>query len=174
MSTEDCSFSDDGLGQHGLFGPWHRGPRVQRGDMAPILLRLLREKPMHGYEIIRTLEEKSHGMWRPSAGSVYPTLQLLEEQEKITSQEVGGKKIYSLTTKGTANAEESQVRHPWEFRGKHAAHLVQMRGSIREFMMALRQASFKGSDEQAEKVGAILAEATKKLKEVATESNTTR
>ena len=65
------------------FKGW-RGSRARRGDMVPIILRALLEKPMHGYEIISELEEKSFGYWWPSAGSIYPNLQLLEEQGFVT------------------------------------------------------------------------------------------
>ena len=96
---------------------WHRAwgsPRAGRGDISTIILHLLTEKPMHGYEIIRTLEEKSRGMWRPSAGSIYPTLQYLEEQELVSSREEGGKKIYTLTDKGHSEAKNTENANPWE------------------------------------------------------------
>ena len=73
---------------------------------APTILRLLVEKPMHGYEIISTLEEKTHGLWRPSAGVVYPTLQLLEDQALVASQEQSGKRVYALTETGRAQARQ--------------------------------------------------------------------
>src|SRR6266852_3133281 len=68
-----------------------------RGDVKFALLELLRERPMHGYEMMKALEEKSGGFYRPSPGSVYPTLQMLEDGGLVTSNEVEGKKVYSIT-----------------------------------------------------------------------------
>lgn len=92
------------------FGGWHHGFgggfRAGRGMMEPAILGALEEKPMHGYEIISYLEDKSHGMWRPSPGSVYPTLQLLEEKDYVVSKEVEDKKVYQLTATGKTVAKE--------------------------------------------------------------------
>lgn len=84
------------------------GYRTRRGDMAPILLHLLLDQPMHGYEMINRLSEKTYGFWRPSAGSVYPNLQLLEEQELVTHENVDGKKVYHLTDKGKTTAKSTR------------------------------------------------------------------
>src|ERR1700745_1834563 len=104
MERDD--FENWGGSWHGhMFRGWY-GYQAKRGDMSPILLRVLAEKPMHGYEIIRELEKKSHGFWRPSPGSVYPTLQLLEEQDLVTSRDEGGKKVYTLTDAGSEEAKK--------------------------------------------------------------------
>jgi DNA-binding PadR family transcriptional regulator len=73
------------------------------------LLALLQERPMHGYEMIKALEEKSGGFYVPSAGSVYPTLQLLEDRGFVTVAEVEGKKVYSITDTGRALLTERQA-----------------------------------------------------------------
>src|SRR5579884_2173184 len=104
----------DGYGYKRVFGH-----RARRGDMTPIILKLLSKEPMHGYQIISRLEEKTHGMWKPSPGSVYPTLQLLEEQELIKSSSAGGKKVYSLTESGEKAAErvKQEFKAHWENEG---------------------------------------------------------
>jgi DNA-binding PadR family transcriptional regulator len=61
---------------------------------------------MHGYQVIQDLESRTQGRWRPSAGSVYPTLQLLEDEGLLTSAEVDGRRTYSLTDAGRTAAEE--------------------------------------------------------------------
>ena len=68
--------------EKGWFGgpPWGGGHRARRGDVRTALLSLLADKPMHGYDLIRELEQRSGGAWRPSPGSIYPTLQLLEDE----------------------------------------------------------------------------------------------
>jgi len=83
------------------------------------LLQLLQERPMHGYEMMKALEEKSGGFYTPSPGSVYPTLQMLEDRGFVTSNEVEGKKVYSITDSGRAllaerqSEEEGFVGPPW-------------------------------------------------------------
>ena len=84
-----------------------RGPgaRMRRGDIRTALLSVLGEGPGHGYDIMRRLEEKSGGAWRPSAGSVYPTLQQLEDEGLATSAEADGKRVYTITDAGQTEAE---------------------------------------------------------------------
>jgi DNA-binding PadR family transcriptional regulator len=84
----------------GPFGP--PGRRFGRGDLKYVILDLLSEGPRHGYDIIRVLEEQFHGFYTPSPGSVYPTLQLLEDQGYVTSEQRDGKRVYSITDEGRA------------------------------------------------------------------------
>ena len=86
-----------------------------RGDVRAAVLALLAEQPMHGYQIISEIDERSGGAWKPSAGSVYPTLQLLADEGLISAEEADGRKTYSLTEAGRAEAEASADRSaPWE------------------------------------------------------------
>src|SRR5262245_2110311 len=73
-----------------------RGPSVRRGDVRSAILALLAEAPMHGYQVITELAERSGGEWRPSAGSVYPTLQQLEDEGLVRAQERDGRRVYEL------------------------------------------------------------------------------
>lgn len=79
-----------------------------RGDLKYVILRLLRDRPMHGYDVMRALEEQSGGCYRASAGSVYPTLQLLEDQGFVRAEERDGKKVYSITDEGRAHLDENR------------------------------------------------------------------
>jgi DNA-binding PadR family transcriptional regulator len=88
------------------FGPGFGGRRFGRGDLKYVILDLLQEGPRHGYDIIRAIEERFHGFYTPSPGSVYPTLQLLEDQGYVTSNERDGKKIYTVTDEGRAFLKE--------------------------------------------------------------------
>jgi DNA-binding PadR family transcriptional regulator len=91
-----------------------------RGDLKYALLDLLKERPKHGYELIKELEEKSGGFYTPSAGAVYPTLQMLEDREWLTSSTVEGKKVYTLTDAGRAALEEHRNQAPsWGEFGGH-------------------------------------------------------
>ena len=99
-----------GPGSHGehWFGRGEGRRFFGRGDVKFALLRLLQERPMYGYEMIKALEEKSGGFYAPSAGSVYPTLQMLEEGGFVTSSQVEGKKVYSITEAGRTFLNERQ------------------------------------------------------------------
>lgn len=87
------------------------GTRVGRGDVRAAILSLLAEQPMHGYQIIQQIEERSGGAWKPSPGSVYPTLQLLTDEGLIEVEESAGRKTYSLTAAGRTEAENTD--RPW-------------------------------------------------------------
>jgi len=87
------------------------GTRMGRGDVRVAILALLAEQPMHGYQIIQQIEERSGGAWKPSPGSVYPTLQLLTDEGVIEVEEAGGRKTYSLTEAGRAEAADKPA--PW-------------------------------------------------------------
>ena len=110
--------SRHGYGRHEMRGGrgYGRGRhRVRRGDVRSAILALLDDRPMHGYEMITELEERTGGRWRPSAGSIYPTLQLLEDEGLVTAEEVEGRKVYSLTEAGQkAVPERTEGQRPWE------------------------------------------------------------
>src|SRR5260370_35860538 len=98
----------DGFGR-GRFGGHHRGGRgarlgrfLEHGDLRWVLLQMIAEKPRHGYELIKAIEDKLGGMYSPSPGVVYPTLTLLEELGYLRAESVGGnRKLYSMTAEGT-------------------------------------------------------------------------
>jgi DNA-binding PadR family transcriptional regulator len=111
-------------GQRFFQGPW-RESSFQKGDLKYVILDLIKDKPRHGYEIIRELEELSHGMYKPSPGAVYPTLQMLEEMGYAESTERDGKKIYAITEEGrqflverkdSADEVRSHMKHRWSFK----------------------------------------------------------
>ncbi|MFC1925685.1 PadR family transcriptional regulator [Chloroflexota bacterium] len=79
--------------------PWKQR-LFHKGDLKYVILDLIKDKPRHGYEIIRSLEERSHGLYTPSAGAVYPTLQMLEEMGYVTAAKRDGKKVYTITAEG--------------------------------------------------------------------------
>lgn len=81
-----------------------------RGDLKYVILRLLRERPMHGYEMMRALEEESGGCYTASPGSVYPTLQMLEDLGYVESETHDGKKTYRITDAGRGFLDENSDR----------------------------------------------------------------
>ncbi len=109
-----------GARMHGFGSPFRgRGRMARRGDVRTAILALLAEKPMHGYQVIQELETRSDGRWRPSAGSVYPTLQQLEDEGLVRSEEIDGRRVFSLTDSGRTETTRrgETAGAPWETAG---------------------------------------------------------
>lgn len=108
MGGFDADFSAFfGGGGRSRRGPFGGGRMFDQGDLKLVILRLLDEKPRHGYEIIKALEDRSGGRYTPSAGAVYPTLTMLEDLGyAVASTEEGGKKVYTITDAGRAHLAE--------------------------------------------------------------------
>jgi len=105
---------DAGIGERHRGWRGHRGghggrPRVGKGDVRAAILLLLDERPMHGYQLIHQIEERSGGLWRPSPGSVYPALQLLEDEGLVRPEEEEGRRVFHLTDSGKANVAERRT-----------------------------------------------------------------
>jgi DNA-binding PadR family transcriptional regulator len=84
----------------------HHSRFFEKGDLKYVILDLLKDKPAHGYEIIRAMEDRFHGFYSPSAGSVYPTLQLLEDMGYVIPSEQDGRKVYTVTGAGKSFLKE--------------------------------------------------------------------
>ncbi len=160
------------------FGPGE-GTRVfGRGDMKFALLELLQEHPMHGYEMIKALEEKSGGFYSPSPGSIYPTLQMLEDRGFVTVKEVEGKKVYHITDAGkTLLAERRQSQEefagpPWmHMRGQGRRPSPEMQALRSEAMEVMRLFAIAGrtafqDSKQIAKLRAILERARTDLSDM--------
>ncbi|RNE66788.1 PadR family transcriptional regulator [Cryobacterium tepidiphilum] len=139
-------------------------PRMGRGDVRAAVLALLAEKPMHGYQIIREIEERSGGSWKPSAGSVYPTLQLLADEGLISAEESNGRKTYSLTEAGREEVANAGTTAPWETASGSDGHPF---GALPKAGIALAQAAAQvrrtGSPEQNQQAATVLDDARRKL-----------
>jgi DNA-binding PadR family transcriptional regulator len=92
-----------------FWGGPRRGSSFPKGDLKYVLLELIKDTPRHGYDVIRELEEQSHGMYKPSPGVIYPTLQMLEEMGYAVSTEQEGKKVYTITAAGREFLEKKNV-----------------------------------------------------------------
>ncbi|TDD29782.1 PadR family transcriptional regulator [Kribbella turkmenica] len=115
------------FGAHwGMFGgqmfgpPWGapprwRGPKARRGDVRAAILAVLAEQPMNGYQIIQEIAERSGGVWKPSPGSIYPTLQQLEDEGLVTADAAVGRRTFTLTDEGRTYVAEhaDEVSAPW-------------------------------------------------------------
>jgi DNA-binding PadR family transcriptional regulator len=137
---------------------------MRRGDIRSAVLIALLDGPAHGYEIIQALEAKTEGRWRPSPGSVYPTLQLLSDEGLVTASEDDGKRRFSLTDTGRAEtAQRIEERgYPWDAmdRGPEAGEL---RAAIRSLHLAAKQVGMTGAPDVVERATGILTQACKDL-----------
>jgi DNA-binding PadR family transcriptional regulator len=153
----------------GMWGPpgfgRGRGPRARRGNVRAAILSLLGERSMHGYEIIQELEERSGGVWRPSPGSVYPTLQMLEDQGLVAGEDADGKRRFSLTEEGRSEAgKSSSETPPWEeMAGGAESTSMRLRDAAFQVGAAAMQVAHAGSEEQADKAIDMLAETRRRL-----------
>ncbi|GAA1963345.1 PadR family transcriptional regulator [Microbacterium deminutum] len=139
------------------------GPRMGRGDVRAAVLALLAEQPMHGYQIIREIEERSGGSWKPSPGSVYPTLQLLVDEGLVSAEESNGRKTYSLTDAGRQETEGAGPA-PWEASGtKDSPGIGALPKAGIDLAQAAAQVGRSGTSEQVKEAVAVLDEARRKL-----------
>jgi DNA-binding PadR family transcriptional regulator len=128
------------------------------------VLALLAERPMHGYEMITELETRTGGVWRPSPGSVYPTLQLLEDEGLIVSEESGGRRRFTLTETGRTEAEAVGEPAPWEHIGDETVeNWHDLKNAAVGVMDALRQVMMTGTNDQRQRAVEVIVEARRKL-----------
>lgn len=135
---------------------------MRRGETRSAILQVLAEQDGHGYELIQALEAKTDGAWRPSPGSVYPTLQLLEDTGLVTSTERDGKRIYAITDEGRAEAArllDEAGAPPWADMERGGG----LRGAMGQLVVAVRQVGVAGTDDQIERALAVVTAARKDL-----------
>ena len=164
-----------GAGAPGGGNPWggnpfsfffHRGPRAKRGDVRAGIIALLAEQPRNGYQIIQELEQRSGGMWRPSPGSVYPALQLLEDESLVHAVESGGGRVFELTDRGRAYAKEhaKELSAPWDAMGSAAGDDVMgMIGLCRQLGIAAVQVTRAGNAAQIAQARKVVTDARRAL-----------
>jgi DNA-binding PadR family transcriptional regulator len=155
----------------GPYGPPRfggRGPRVRRGDVRAAILDLLGEgQPWNGYQLIQEIGARTQGVWRPSAGSVYPALQQLED-EALIQTEAGEdrRRMYTLTEEGRAyvEAHADELRASWDaVTGSVDAADVQLHDTIRQVAVAVTQVAQAGSAAQVAQASKILADTRRAL-----------
>lgn len=170
------SYQADGYGSGNIDGMWQAvedlrsrfvkrsGSRAGRGEVRTAVLALVAEQPMHGYQIIREIDERTDGNWKPSAGSIYPTLQLLADEGIITAEEADGRKIYTLTEAGREEVADSDTSAPWESTKSASGNTF---GALPKAGFELAQAASQvgrtGSAEQVQEAVTVLNEARRRL-----------
>ncbi|WP_207947790.1 PadR family transcriptional regulator [Occultella glacieicola] len=144
-------------------GRGRRGGPRPRGDVRAAILLLLAEEPRHGYQLIQEIGERSAGAWTPSPGSVYPTLQALEDEGLLTIETVDGRRTAALTEAGRRYVEDNRdgLGTPWQVGGHEAALAV--RRSMMAFVDAAKQVVRVGDAAQHKAAVAIMDGARKDL-----------
>lgn len=156
------------FGPGGFGGPFGgRGPRRSRGDIRAAILALLHEGPKHGYQIIQELGERTDGAWRPSPGSVYPTLQALADEGLIGGvEEEGGRRLYDLTETGKEPAAEAAKAPAWDVAAAEASEgdgPHAMKRLAFGVGLAAMQVAQAGNADQNEQAREILADTRRRL-----------
>jgi len=178
-------------GHHGrrgwaaMRGPWHgpgpggwgppggwgggRRRRMRRGDVRAALLVLLDEQPHSGYSLMEELERRSNGTWRPSPGSVYPTLQQLEDEGLISPEPGEGRTPYALTEAGKAYVAEHResLGEPWaQSAAGVSEERLELRSLIGQIAAAAYQVGVAGDDADVSKAKDLLAQTRRSLYQI--------
>ena len=164
------------------FGPraWAWSGRRRRrqwfepGDMKYVILKLLQDKPRHGYEVMKELEERMHGCYSPSPGTVYPTLQWLEDEGLVTARDVDGKKVYEVTDAGRQFLQEHRdvVDDIFE-RVREAVDrvagggMVDVNRALGRVVKAVYRAGWKVDEAARKRVAELLAKAAEEIEGLA-------
>src|SRR5467141_376513 len=166
------------------FGPRAWGFRAGRGrrrqwfeagDMKYVILKLLRDKPRHGYEVMKELEERMHGCYSPSPGTIYPTLQWLEDEGLVVARDAEGKKVYEITDTGRAFLEEHKDivedifdRVTETVERTVGGSMVEVNRALGQLVKAVYRTGWKAETDAARKgVAEILAKATAEIEALA-------
>jgi DNA-binding PadR family transcriptional regulator len=151
-----------GIGGYGrgAFGGG-RGRR-RRGDVRAALLLLLAEEPRNGYQLMQEIEDRSRGRWRPSPGSVYPTLQQLEDEGLIRPVDVEGTKLFELTDAGREHIASRHHAPPWNTE-EDTQTMGDMKQQLKQIHIAAAQVIRAGDEEQVRRAAQALAEARRTM-----------
>jgi DNA-binding PadR family transcriptional regulator len=149
----------------GRGGPEGRGRgRIHRGDVRTAILLVLADEPMHGYQIMQAMSDRTGGAWRASPGAVYPTIAQLEDEGLVTTQEEGGRRLVTLTPEGRTYVEERSARMGDPFAGfADRPAGPDLRDPLHELQTATRQIVTSGSAAQVEAAAQVLAGARRSL-----------
>jgi DNA-binding PadR family transcriptional regulator len=139
------------------------GRKAGRGDIRATILALLAEEPMHGYQIIQEVSERTGGAWRPSPGSVYPTLQQLEDEELLRTVHSNGRRVFELTDTGREQAAALPSATPWDTAGEGDDDLAALRDLAFQLLGATRQVAVAGSAKQIAAAQEILRTARRSM-----------
>lgn len=171
----------------GLFGlaqgEQQRGPRVRRGDVRSAILAVLRDEPMNGYQVISTIADRTEGAWKPSPGSVYPTISQLEDEGLVIGDDERGRRTLRLTDEGRAWCDQhaGEIAAVWEPFGAPKAGRTERGGTdysslkpeIGQVMSAVWQIVSTGTDQQRRDAIEILVDTRRRLYGLLADGDTT-
>ncbi|MGA8995212.1 MAG: PadR family transcriptional regulator [Nocardioidaceae bacterium] len=156
-----------GPGDHGRSGGGHRGPKVRRGDVRSAILDVLAVEPMNGYQVIQQIAERSGGAWKPSPGSVYPTVQQLEDEGLVEGTEGQGRRLLTLTEDGRRYVEEHPDELAATWRPFEQPEQEEGPGDLKpvigQVMGAVWQVVVSGTAQQRAEAAEILADTRRRL-----------
>ena len=161
-------FGDGPEGPFGRHSFGRRGMRARKGDVRAAILDLFAEdgRAWNGYQLIQEIPARTDGAWRPSAGSVYPALQQLEDEGLIAPEGTGRRRVYTLTDQGRSYVEghAEELRSSWDAAaGMTDDDAIEFRNLIRQVMMAVMEVRRAGSADQLAQARAVLAQARRSL-----------
>ena len=138
--------------------------RAQRGDVRTALLMLLAEHPMHGYQLIQAITERTSGAWRPSPGAIYPTLNQLEDEGLIDTLTQDGRKLATLTNAGQAylHSRGETLPDPFATFTARCPESNELRDTLEELRYPVRQLA-RGDSHQVRAALRVLTEARRSL-----------
>ncbi|HET9649188.1 MAG TPA: PadR family transcriptional regulator [Microlunatus sp.] len=169
-----------GFGPH-AYGPWApfagqppfgppwgrgwRGPKARRGDVRSAILSVLSDASLNGYQIIQQIADRSDGAWKPSPGSIYPTLQQLEDEGLVRAESADGKRVYHLTDEGRAYVAQhaEEVSSPWQTRSDAEGGEDALKPLIGQIAAAIWQIAAVGTPQQQARGREALVELRRKL-----------
>ena len=166
-------FRDRGFRGERFFRGFGRQSPFSKGDLKYVILDLLKEKPRYGYEVIRELEDRSHGFYTPSPGVVYPTLQMLEEMGYASATERDGKKIYTITDDGReflveqkdfTDQVKSQMKHHWN--PGNIGTFAQMMAEFGELASMMGHRARRVPPEKIDRIREVVSHASDEIKAI--------
>jgi DNA-binding PadR family transcriptional regulator len=151
-------------------GFFDHGPRqerpFQKGFIKFVVLELIRDEPRHGYDLIRAIEERFHGLYTPSPGTIYPTLQMLEEMGHVTCSEAEGRKVYRITEAGTEYLKEHDAAagqaaerfHRW-WNPENVGEMRKLRHDFKDLTQLMMRRGRKVTPDKLEQVREVIKRA---------------
>lgn len=152
-----------GRGSHrGLRGGHGRG-RAQRGDVRGAVLLLLADEPMHGYQLIQAIIERTDGAWRPSPGAIYPTIAQLEDEGLVSVVADAGRKVVTMTGAGREYLADNQAAIGDPFAAIQQTGNGDLRNELGQLYAAMRTVGQSGTREQIAAAQQVIAQARRSL-----------